>query len=781
MTKIEDVDKQQPIEVCLDKLDPASLAKKAKGEADFFADVPEEPASLFNAYPDPLRYPANTKLGYRDVPIPSCLKNTILHKVIAHEARFWQGGKLTLERKAILYSRILQQLKGEPRVDEKLLGTQFNDAIKSMPGRDGKLIAEGQAKSLQEVFLRAINAILKGRPSEFCDTEIRRLREIQRMTPVFASVPKKPVDSIAQRYPQLPYTNADYIHSIRQVAFVQYAIWNKIRSRFKAECPDAYTELHGLLLKNKVLFDRLANSLGSPHKYEKNNRDVVHRIQSIMINAALKLEDPILIESLFLPIAYRRINIDHGFLFRRKEGKLTLNPRVTIAYMSAYLTQMLNVDGSARSQGRWLKRRNKVNNRRIDSGGLSTFTPYALLLPFGPDELTFYAALFATERCQTSTVLGLKTDDILLLESNGKKEAKDNHAPKLKINAFKGRNGKKDGPIYTKGTPCYSIARNLKDAIDEAIDSGLIPDSNNCIFNSLSGNGERFSVDTFLGGNLNNQKMIGPKTRLITPLISGTYYHAVMQEYVDNLAFIVLLQSLFRSSKDYEKRILSFSNITQSRLYAEQAEDLSDFEVSETASLAYSEDLYTRLSVVAPVQQHTVGTRLNTYYLRSQEQVVNESRDKFAAQVGEEMVTMAVKLAKVQFSEGELLDLHTAQTVCGLAPTKIDLSAEELIAQADAEGYIVNETGFIKRNSTTYIIKSPLHARLIQRKIEHIDDEVGRLMFSNHHLVHRAIAQRIFLKLILNQFDETTIAEGQKIYGHVEFQFPSLVITLGGL
>ncbi|MBR9865820.1 MAG: hypothetical protein GYB18_01755 [Oceanospirillales bacterium] len=399
MTKIEDVDKQQPIEVCLVELDPASLAKTAK--ADFFADVPEEPAFLFNAYPDPLRYPANTKLGYRNVSIPSCLKNTILHKVIAHEIRFWKGEECTLAAKAMLYLRIFQQLQGEPRVDEKLLGAQFNDAIKSMQGRDGNRVAETQAKIIQGVFLGAINAILKGMHSEFNDTEIRALREIQRMTPVFASVTNKPTDSINQRYPQLPYTNADYIHSIRQVAFVQYTVWNKIRSRFKTEYPDAYIELHGLLIEKRMFFDRLANSIVSPEKYEKNNRDDTFRIQSIMINAALKLKDPILIESLFLPIAYRRINIDHGFMFRNKEGPLTLNPRVTIAYMSAYLTQMLNDDGTARSNGRWLKRRDKVKNRRLHSGCLSTFTPYALLLPFGPDELTFYAALFATERCQT--------------------------------------------------------------------------------------------------------------------------------------------------------------------------------------------------------------------------------------------------------------------------------------------------------------------------------------------------------------------------------------------
>ncbi|MBR9886436.1 MAG: hypothetical protein GYB20_01865 [Oceanospirillales bacterium] len=778
MTKIEDVDKQQPIEVCLVELDPASLAKTAK--ADFFADVPEEPAFLFNAYPDPLRYPANTKLGYRNVSIPSCLKNTILHKVIAHEIRFWKGEECTLAAKAMLYLRIFQQLQGEPRVDEKLLGAQFNDAIKSMQGRDGNRVAETQAKIIQGVFLGAINAILKGMHSEFNDTEIRALREIQRMTPVFASVTNKPTDSINQRYPQLPYTNADYIHSIRQVAFVQYTVWNKIRSRFKTEYPDAYIELHGLLIEKRMFFDRLANSIVSPEKYEKNNRDDTFRIQSIMINAALKLKDPILIESLFLPIAYRRINIDHGFMFRNKEGPLTLNPRVTIAYMSAYLTQMLNDDGTARSNGRWLKRRDKVKNRRLHSGCLSTFTPYALLLPFGPDELTFYAALFATERCQTSTLLGLKTADILLLESNGKKGTKVNHAPKLKINGFKGRNGKKDGSIYTKGSPFYSVARGLKDAFNEAVESGLIPTSNYCMFKSLSENDVRFSVDTFFGGNLQNKKKISPKARLIIPLIPGSYYHAVMQKHVDNSAFLVLLQSLLGRSEDVGKRILSPSNITQSRIYAEQAQDLSDFEVSESVALTYSEDLYARLSVVAPTQHHTVETRLNTYYLRSQDRVVAESREKFAAQVGEEMVKMAVELAGVKSLEGELLDLHTAQTVCGLAPAEIELSAEELIAQADAQGYVVNETGFIKRNGTTYIIKSPLHARLIQRKIEHIDDEVEHLMFSNHHLVPRAIAQRMLLNLILNQFDETTIAEGQKIYGHVEFQFPSLMIISGG-
>ncbi|MGP9635149.1 hypothetical protein ACT3R7_19060 [Halomonas sp. AOP43-A1-21] len=751
--------------------DQASIVKT--NDVDFFANVCEEASTLFFPYPDQLRYPSRAKLGYQDIQVPTCLKNTIIHKALAHQIQFWKGEKSSLIVKKNIYIRIFKKLQNEQKVDDKLLGAQINDAIKSLTGKDNKKITESTAKNLQINFLSIINNVLKNKPNEFNNSEIRLLNEIKRMTPVFESTIKAPTLSISQRYPQLPYTNADYIHSIRQTAFVQFEIWEKIRNRFKNECPVFYNELRNLLITQSVPYDLLANSIVQPKNNDESIRKIIYRIQNILINAALYLNDPILIETLFLSVTYRRKNGDHSYMFRYLEGTVILKPLVTLSYMRAYLKLMLKEDGTLRSSGRWIK------HSKSNSGVLSVFTPYALLLPYGPDELAFYVALFASERCQVSTLLGITTDDILLLESNGKIVSEGNHSSKLKVNGFKGRNGKKDGSIYTKGSPFYRVARRLKEAFNEAIESRLIPRSNYRLFSSVQEDEFRFSSLTFLNGNLCNQKKLAHKTRVIIPLIEGTYYHAVMKKYVDNRAFLSLFRSQLKQSDNSKRRLLVPSNITQSRIYAEEIQDLSNFEISENFSLTYSEDLYERLSVVAPAQHHTVETRLNTYYQRSQDRIVIETREKFAAQVGDEMVKMAGQLARAKSLKGEILDLHTAQTVCGLTTSEGDLSAEELIAQADAQGYIVNELGFIQRNDTTYIIKSPLHASLIQHKIQHIDDELERLMLSNHHLVPLAIAQRMLLNLILKQFDEVTIANGKKIYSKVPFQFPSLVITLG--
>ena len=99
---------------------------------------------------------------------------------------------------------------------------------------------------------------------------------------------------------------------------------------------------------------------------------------------------------------------------------------------------------------------------------------------------------------------------------------------------------------------------------------------------------------------------------------------------------------------------------------------------------------------------------------------------------------------------------------------------------AQAQGSLLNETGFISQETKTYIIKSPLHAELIGRKIDHIDNQIEKLLQNNHKLVPNAIAQRMLLAVMLSNFDEAMKREGKKKYGHANFSFPDLTATLGG-
>ncbi|MBO6827207.1 MAG: hypothetical protein JJ879_13455 [Sneathiella sp.] len=776
MTMIEEEELEQALD--------GGVQYSEEPEVDFFEGTSSNPVPLFVEFPDVLRYPAKSSAGYREILVPICIRGSIIHKVLAYEIRFSGSGVRNLDGRSLAIGRIFSALESENNVNEELIGVKINQIIKSLKGNDGKTIGDKMAKAIQSRFLAPINAVLKEKPIQFTNEEIRQLTQINRLIIRFQDTVSTPSLSISERYSSLPYTNKDYIESIRQLAFVQFFIWQEIRKRFKEECYKEYSELLELLA-DKTLHGLLKNSTGAlPSKIRKLQSgkiyaERIYRIQYLMIQAALKLDEEILMESLFISFAYRHQTTFHGDFWLTDDGIKSLKSDIDLPYMRKYLEELCYPHGLAKPNGRNTGFVREHSNTKYYSGCVSTFSPYALFLPYGPDELGLYAALFATDRIQLSALLRLTTNDVLLRDSRDQEISNVNYASRLKINAFKGRNGKKDGLIYSKGEPFYELAKSLKQEFDKFIDANLIDNDGRGIFSSIL-NSNDFSEMTLFRGNLSNIFQFGPKCRLFTMLTLGTKYYKTVHDSVRNPAFLNLLASKLGFSET--RNIVSITNITQSRIYADQAMDLSDVGVSDSMSLAYSEDLYRSLKITAPGQHHSIDTRLNVYYQNSNDRIIIAAREKFAAQVGEEMVKAADLLAQSKSHSTVLLDLEAAKRSIGLTPSKNEVTAEELLIQADVQGFVTTETGFIfsEQDGVTYIIKSPLHAHLIKSKIVHIDSEIERLKLSNTELVPRAIAERMLLSLVLEQFDQSIIQNAEVRYGDFVFPFPSLVSTLGG-
>jgi hypothetical protein len=204
--------------------------------------------------------------------------------------------------------------------------------------------------------------------------------------------------------------------------------------------------------------------------------------------------------------------------------------------------------------------------------------------------------------------------------------------------------------------------------------------------------------------------------------------------------------------------------------------------------MTYQEEFDNQTRKVAKDQFHSVETRLNTYYLRANAKVVIESRERFAAQVGNEMLVMAEAMAEEASRRTALLDLAGAKAVCGLAESESEFTPEELIKQAEAQGSLLNDTAFIRQRdgATTYVIKSDLHALLMVAKIAQIDNGIEQLLLSNERLVPRAIARRMVIAAILAEFETSMVEKARKRFEMLSdgpnpspIRFPSLVSSLG--
>ncbi len=749
---------------------------------------------VIDSYPEHLSY--KTKSGTTlNAHIPVGIKGTLLHYAITWNFYNSDYSDNTSKKTIRKYRKVFQTFEKQnfSRFDDSQLLLKLSNCIKSLKDKNGNPINDQTACDLQGPLITPVRKLLK---TNLLNRRQRKsLSEMLTSTPIFVAPPSKARESLSEIHSNYQYTNQQYIDSIRAFCFKHMEMCMNLRSSFKNDAPDLYQEIKNLILKNNSAHFEKKSYFSIHFKHKKKTKHdalVFRRILGAITEASLKLDDPFLMETLFLSIAFKNPNM--SFLIKQHNDRWVLNKHVTHSYMRSVLSRYIDNNGLIKTQARCLKKRyigqqdgapeeHKLRPR-IPMGTLSSISPLSLFMPYGLSELDALIGFLASERASSDSIKYFSLKDVCFVNSHG--EAVDSlatDATGVFVRLYKNRAKKKEQTeIYKRGSTLFSYLKSMVVEYDLAVSEGLISSHHTTKpldhffhndFSILTGSFFNFGVSNRYGASY-----------LQPTVIDGSHYSNLLVEHTyQPLLTVIRSFSLCRlDTKKYDTACgaMSLSSIRQSRIYYAEAKDLQNYSLSDDFNLLYSEEIYKEMEIEASQQQHLVSTRLNTYYSRSRDKVVTDIKSKFAAQVGDEMLKIAEEIVGFKADSITLLNLNEAKALCGLSDIEEKPSAEEILAHADTINALVTDTGFIQANGTTYIIKSPLHACLMQKKIDHIDNEIEQLMANNDRLVPNAIAQRILLSIMLLNFDKSVLAEGLKKYAVHNFQFPSLIVSLGG-
>lgn len=631
----------------------------------------------------------------------------------------------------------------------------ISNAIKDMGLRDKT------SYDYQKVFLCAIRKI-KDMP-HFATHEKRLAKSILRSTAVFQNIKSHPKKAISELHPEFGFTDLQYVESIRKISVTYHAVWSEIRSQFKSQMPSEYAELRERLIKTPGLVKLVSSNTPAPSHVGKGKhlsglrlKSEIIWIRNLLLKVAYTLKNDYFTEALFLSITYSQVRLKEAYLDQQQD-RLALKSQIDHPGMLVLLRRWLLISG-------------------LKMGGYavvmpSTLSPLCLLLPWGGNEMGLYAAFLLADRVSPTAIRSISLNQFTWLDRHNV-EATPVLASRATISGvYKGRQRKStDLEITDRTKPLFHLLSEIYSSYYTAIDDKLIDPSFKKPFEKYFEISGAAKTSHLLGGGINKNSIA--KSALAPLVVRDSALYTRIQS-LGEVAFHELI--IAGSQRTYSSNgcglnpnlpewrvpgaFLAPTAITQSRVIADQVVDLADVRISEDMMLGYSEEFYTKTQQKADAQFHSVETRLNVYYQRANAKMVVECRERFAAQVGDEMFQMALDMAAIASDSSMIVTLEQARAVCGLGDLESEITPEILIAQADAQGALINDTAFITptKMSKTYVIKSDTHAFLMAAKVHHIDASMNDLLASNDRLVPRAIARRMLLMMLLSEFEKTMV------------------------
>jgi hypothetical protein len=693
------------------------------------------------------------------ISVPPQLAGSLLIKSLHYLLHHVVLSPITLGQYIGYIKRVFDYMSAHPSAyavkDPIFMVQVVSNAIKDMDKGD-KI-----AYRHQRVFFNAIGKV--NRNGNFTTAEQKLYKAILKHTVVFENVKSTAKKTISELHPEFVFTDRQYIDSIRTIALTYHAVWSAIRAEFKSEMPSEYAELRERIIKTPSLVDLVSSSIPALSKFNIRNtyygsplKDEVIWIRQLLIQVANTLKNDYFTEALFLSKVYSQVHLRAEHLDQQPD-RLALKSQIDHPTMLGHLSKWL------------FQNPTKLNGKSVLMQAV--FSPLCLLLPWGSNELGLYATFLLTDRVGPTSVRNISLKQFTWLDRNHVKTTQELASRATIRGIYKGRQKKTtDLEITDRTKPLFHLLSELYSSYNAAIDEGLIDPAFMKPFEQLfSGKGQ--AADTqLLGRGLFKQAITN--SGLAPLVVKGTALYENIQS-LNVPAFHELMiagsQRMSDRAKDrlnlnrpewrIKRAFLAPTAITQSRVIADQFVDLNDTRISEDMTFQYSEEFYTKTQQKADAQFHSIETRLNVYYQRANSKLVVECRERFAAQVGDEMVKMAMEMAIIASESNAVVTLEQARAVCGLGDIESEITPEELVSQVDAQEALINDTAFITpaNGSKTYIIRSDMHAFLMAAKIHHIDASINDLLLSNERLVPRAIARRMLLMMLLSEFEKPMV------------------------
>ena len=733
-------------------------------------------------------------VGGEKIAFPECLKDTLIQKLLILKAEWSEDWNATSQHGfQSQIRRVFVALADIKITEEKFCMQQISTAIIKAVNK-----SEKTAYGLQCIFNSLLNTDFLKRSGVSHSERILAL-EIKKHYRKFKKPTNEQRPSLCDLYPSFG-TDDEYVESIRKTAFVLHETLSEMRQEFALHMKDERDELIAIFKNRPDL--RTGNHFGWFHHKKVETDKERDRCLEIIHQAALTLatsgkKNKHLLECLFLGHCYGTDFLERGVTYSEEVG-VSLADGITQEHMASRVQHALdrlrnNLRHALSDRYEYYDYYYKGSKRR--GKRLSKYTPAVphpliLLIPFTWFEMQMYSYILLTERANPDSVQDFDVDDIEYFDTAGNESSsKDNRATGLRL--FKGRSGKTKTLIYNKHDPIYRVFNDIRSSYRGALEDGLIDENYK----------KPFALRGKVGLSKGGLYFTTLKGSALAPLIvSGTS----LSDHVEASGYVAWIRLLkwcaprtsspgrghnsppFDVDGETRDRWFTSSNLSQSAVKAAQLMDLSlPVATSDNLRHPLSQEYWEELADNA--QFHAKATRLNTYFIRNQSEKVTEILNDFAARHGEAQVELAEKLKSIMGSV-ELLDHKTASAALGLSESPHQRSVDDMLAESKAVDAIT-DTGFFKTadSAVTYIIKSPRTAALMMAKMNHIDSNYDDLCITNPNLVVAAVATRMMLAAVLENFSEKDRSDAKLLIDSFAkdpdrspFKFPDLAVSLGG-
>ena len=350
----------------------------------------------------------------------------------------------------------------------------------------------------------------------------------------------------------------------------------------------------------------------------------------------------------------------------------------------------------------------------IISSKLCPKLPYNLLsfLQVSEEEQMCFMWLLAMYRAPLSGMQRLKLDEIDINDRN------------YYVDVFKGRQGKTENPNFPINSPQgRTLKLYLKSLEEQTLPTKGIPKDrvvgkfNNNRFQLV--NIWNFSFAYFF--TINDED---GSTKKVSKYDVG---FTSMTDVAFNLVRDTFLHML--EKPNVGRPSLAVTKFSQAYLNADQSKR-GDFQKSNSmANFTYDEEDPVLADIAARKNFHSFETQNTVYRARSRDKLVLKMGDDLGLAVNAEMgnIIDEILAKKLDPDTGEtrVLTHDEYRSAIGMMDVDLDASPEALRLAAQAQNFIVEESGLIQKDGKVIVIDDAMTAFLMSEKMKHIEEAAG--------------------------------------------------------
>jgi len=593
--------------------------------------------------------------------------------------------------------------------------------------------------------------------STYSSKEYKRVIAINESWPTINVPERKQRDSmkenISSEAPENDYNDGDLLHSLRFVLLSYLSIMQNIREQLHCDHPTLIEKAKKYVFK----FDISGNSLGEDENQNENRKALLDEFYLLLVSAAERMDGDFLLDLLFIDQIVHRSGVNKAF---NKES-LTISPLINREQKLDLLKSGFNGKKIKACFGQY----DFIQVEKRSTVAPFTLRPIDIFKPSKTEEIAL-SMLLASDRIQPSNQNRM-TFSSFHFEDN-----------RLEIVTFKARSGKVDRVFYPKSKPQYKLYKNFSDVKKLFLMN----------FFNLEGK-KLFNTSLFDSRFDYAPKVTTTSTRGINAI---TFKNSSLRNYVENKSgdntllsspFIDYWGSLILDNQIRDAgRYVALDSIARSRVnMIEEEEPLLTPSTNMdkiSDSLVGQHDASEMLGM-----HHSIRTHYDLY--RSRSKIALQKQDRFAAIVGDEMAKSAElldELIKAKADEVLPLSPKEARQALGLGSNGAQLADEEdiqeLISNDNFRHKIDGVFNQIKMGDNSIILMTPLVAELMRQYIDHIDKGIEDVAANSADRANDCALRALVLNEILSRFPKKIIFEGKERYGHFQFPFPNLMVTI---